>query len=35
VSGKLGFFLRTGYHSILLEDWNALLDFADQQLGAP
>jgi hypothetical protein len=35
VSGKLGFFLRTGYHSILREDWNALLDFADQQLGAP
>ena len=35
VSGKLGFFLREGYHSLQREDWNAFLDFADLQLGKP
>lgn len=35
VSGKLGFFLRAGYHSLESEDWKAFLDFADQQLGRP
>jgi len=35
VSGKLGFFLRPGAHSLLREDWKAFLDFADLQLGPP
>lgn len=35
MSGKLGYFLRAGHHSIQREDWKAFLDFADQHLGRP
>lgn len=35
VSGKLGFFLREGYHSLQRDDWKAFLDFADLELGKP
>jgi hypothetical protein len=29
ISGKVGFHIRGGYHSLLLKDWNRFMDFAD------
>ena len=35
VDSRLGYFIRTGKHSMNREDWQAFLDFADRQLGKP
>lgn len=32
VSGKVGFHIRDGVHSLLLKDWNMFMDFADNVL---
>jgi hypothetical protein len=34
-SGKLGYFIRPGKHSMTRQDWGAFLDFADHHFGAP
>lgn len=31
----LGYYLRSGAHSLLREDWKVFLDFADRHLGSP
>jgi (4-O-methyl)-D-glucuronate---lignin esterase len=33
--GRLGYFIRAGKHSMTLEDWRAIWDYADKQLEKP
>jgi hypothetical protein len=35
LTGRLGYFLRAGKHSMTREDWTAFLDYADAQWGRP
>jgi len=35
IGGVMGYYLRPGAHSLLREDWQVFLDFADKHLGKP
>ena len=35
VDSKLGYYIRSGQHSMTTDDWKVFLNFADKQLGKP